>query len=126
MSPRSHSRLLGLACPGLMYLLCGGLGAQEQIFRFTGEVFFAELGTSVAQAGDVNKDNYPDILVGAPRVGSSLSGAAKVFSGRDGKVLYTFLGDGAGDALGQSVASAGDVDKDGYPDIIAGAPQQFC
>jgi hypothetical protein len=126
MSPRSHSRLLGLACPGLIYLLGGGLGAQEQIHAFTGDVFFAELGTSVAQAGDINKDGYPDILVGAPRVGANLGGAAKVFSGRDGKLLYTFLGDGAGDGLGQSVASAGDVNKDGYLDVIAGAPQQFC
>ena len=44
-----------------------------------------------------------------------------MLSGNDGKVLYTFNGDSAGDAFGWSVSGAGDVNKDGYADLIVGA-----
>ena len=39
------------------------------------------------------------------------------------KLVHKFSGDSAGDWLGASVANAGDIDKDGLPDIIVGATQ---
>jgi hypothetical protein len=81
-------------------------------------------GTAVAGCGDVNGDGYADFVVGAPGAGVSASQAGRVtvFSGKTGAVLWTFDGDAAGDQLGMAVAGAGDVDNDGYADIIVGAP----
>jgi FG-GAP repeat len=83
-----------------------------------------QFGWSVAGAGDVNKDGYADVVVGArfdDNKGKN-SGSARVFSGKDGKVLYTFDGDRAYDQFGAAVAGAGDVDRDGYADLLIGMP----
>ncbi len=91
----------------------------------------ARLGTSVAAAGDVNRDNLADVIVGAPQFdnGASNEGAAFVFSGFDIIVNPTVLpmaqleGERPGAAMGTSVAGAGDVNLDGYADVIVGAPK---
>jgi hypothetical protein len=49
------------------------------------------------------------------------SGSARVISGVDGTILYTFYGDSPGDHLGCAVGGAGDVDGDGYDDLVVGA-----
>ena len=79
-------------------------------------------GLAVACAGDVNGDLYADVIVGADGSdGNGVdSGMARVFSGKDWSVLYTWYGDNAGDQLGGAVASAGDVDGDGRDDLIVG------
>ena len=73
---------------------------------------------------DVNGDGFSDLIVGA--FGDSNngfdSGSARVFSGVDGSVLHNFDGDSAGDSLGISVSGAGDVNGDGFADLIVGAP----
>ena len=81
-------------------------------------------GAAVASAGDVDCDGVVDILVGAPGacVNGRSSGSAYVFSGRTAEVLIEFDGERAGDAFGSSVAGAGDIDGDGVPEIIVGAP----
>ena len=92
----------------------------------------AQLGTSVASAGDVNGDGYPDVIVGAPLYdnGQTDEGAAWVFlgsasgitSGNPGTASAQLESNQASASFGQSVASAGDVNGDGYADVIVGAP----
>jgi large repetitive protein len=80
-------------------------------------------GYSVSSAGDVNNDGFDDLIVGAPRDDNngSNSGSARVFSGATGAILYTFNGDSADDSFGESVSGAGDVNNDGFADLIVGA-----
>ena len=79
---------------------------------------------SVSTAGDVNLDNYPDIIVGDPdyRNQPNGKGSATIISGNDQSVLATFYGDKSErDGFGVSVSDAGDVNNDGYPDVIVGS-----
>jgi FG-GAP repeat/Dockerin type I domain len=83
------------------------------------------LGFSVSGAGDVNTDGYADLVVGAPMysgTGGNWSGRAYIYSGKTGTLLHTFDGEGRGDHFGASVSGAGDVNNDGYADLIIGAP----
>jgi hypothetical protein len=66
--------------------------------------------------GDVDGDGCDDVIVGA--MGTEL---AEVYSGQAGALLCTWTGDQTGDAYGWSVSGAGDVDNDGFPDVIVGA-----
>ena len=80
-------------------------------------------GTSVAGAGDVNADGYDEIVVGAWGRGSS--GSAFVYAGSPsgvGAEAELSSGSwGSGDYVGRDVAAAGDVDGDGYADVLLGA-----
>ena len=94
------------------------------LYNFDGDSADDRLGSSVSGAGDVNGDGFADLIVGAyldDNNGVS-SGSAKVYSGIDGSVLYTFYGDSSGDLFGYSVSGAGDVNGDGKPDLIVGPP----
>jgi FG-GAP repeat protein/VCBS repeat protein len=83
------------------------------------------LGNSVAGGGDINRDGYADIIVGEPGYHGTLEeqGRALVFVGsRHGLRLFgEIVGEEAGKALGSSVAFAGDVNGDGYDDILVGS-----
>lgn len=82
------------------------------------------LGRSVADLGDVDGDGVRDHAVGAPRDGVTPAalGSVRVCSGRTGVTLYTLRGAVAGNAFGHALRSVGDVDADGRPDFLVGAP----
>ena len=93
------------------------------LYTFHGDSAGDGFGGSVSSAGDVNGDGFADLVVGASGDDNNgdRSGNARVLSGSDGSVLYTFDGDAAFDALGRSVSGAGDVNGDGKADLIVGA-----
>jgi hypothetical protein len=93
------------------------------LFTFHGDASGDEFGWSVRNAGDVDGDGYEDLLVGArfnDQNGAN-AGLARLFSGANGSVIHTFLGTDAGDQMGYSVGGAGDVNADGYAEVILGA-----
>ncbi len=82
-------------------------------------------GESVANAGDVNADGVNDFMIGHPGVwvnGVAGAGMISVRSGATGFVIFEKLGDELGALFGERVAGAGDVNGDGYDDIIVGEP----
>ncbi len=91
----------------------------------------AELGRSVAAAGDVNNDGYDDVIVGAPffDTGQMDAGAAFVFHGGPAGIGNgtastadaVVLSDQVDARLGISVAGAGDTNGDGFADVLVGA-----
>jgi hypothetical protein len=84
-------------------------------------------GMSLAPAGDVNGDGYDDVVIGAPSYSNpeSIEGRAVLYygsaTGLGSAVGWTAEGDQYGAYLGNSVSSVGDVNGDGYNDVIVGA-----
>ncbi|MBI2931148.1 MAG: FG-GAP repeat protein, partial [Planctomycetes bacterium] len=94
-----------------------------------GTVASEYFGVSVGSGGDVNRDGYSDVIVGSLLYANPESGegAARVFhgssSGLSAAPNWTKEGDQVDAWFGRSVAMAGDVNGDGYSDVIVGAPQ---
>src|SRR5262245_17216636 len=117
-----------------------GAGGEQRCFVFSGrdgsllrelsspnEEPLGRFAVRVAPAGDVNRDGIPDVTVGAwgedPGNSPVDAGRAYVFSGLDGRVLLKLKSphQEANGHFGKGVSEAGDVDRDGYPDILVGA-----
>ena len=90
----------------------------------TGDATSAGFGDVVGNAGDVNADGIPDIIVGDryDNTAASQAGSAWVFSGVDGALLYRFYGSASSDNFGAAVSSAGDVNNDATIDLVVGVP----
>ena len=109
-------------------------------FRLIGIDAGDDSGFSVSSAGDVNGDGFADLIVGAPGAesagGAYGEGESYVVFGKaswagtpsldlatlDGTNGFRLIGIDAGDRSGCSVSSAGDVNGDGFADLIVGAP----
>ncbi|MCB9764482.1 MAG: FG-GAP repeat protein [Alphaproteobacteria bacterium] len=118
---------------GAVYLYYGGPGGLDpaRVDRLTATepAARARFGRAVAAAGDLDRDGFDDVLIGAhgDTVDGVEAGAAWVFygdaSGVDAARTQKLVAPDAreGDAFGWAVAAAGDVDGDGFDDLIVGA-----
>jgi hypothetical protein len=102
-------------------------GTDTEDLTIDGEDTLDYFGYSVSSAGDVNGDGFDDVIVGArvnDQNGSSAGKAYIYFGGLniDYVADVSMTGVAAGDQFGYSVAGAGDVNGDGYDDVIVGAP----
>lgn len=106
-----------------------GLGVTPA-WQYESNMANAELGYSVQTAGDVNADGKSDVIVGCPMCdlagAGEVAGGALVFHGSAAGLVtppaWTGSGDQGGMEYGFSVAAAGDVDGDGFGDVLVGAP----
>ena len=98
--------------------------------KMVGEGLESHLGEALSSAGDVNGDGTPDVLIGAPDLDgpdTSLQGRVYLFEGPAlGTVSVTeavasFEGESEGFGAGRSVSSAGDIDRDGFDDLLIGS-----
>ncbi|MEW5870494.1 MAG: FG-GAP-like repeat-containing protein [Chloroflexota bacterium] len=114
---------------GLVFVFHGGPDnlSNAADWNYLGSYADMDLGSSVASAGDINGDGYADIIIGAPKYDSSYADEGALFvwngsmSGPDWSYWFA-RGNSPNAQLGYAVDSAGDVNGDGYDDIIAGAP----
>ena len=92
---------------------------------------YEEFGWSVASAGDVNGDGYSDVIVGAHLYDNSFIDEGRAFvytgsaSGLSATPTWIANGNHGNADFGYSVASAGDIDGDGFADIVIGARLDF-
>ena len=116
------------------------LGDSNEAIGFTiihGALWRDRSGRSLSRAGDVNADGYDDFIIGAPfadAYGKSESGVSYVVFGQADNKYPIDLGDldassgfqingaSVGDHSGWSVSGAGDVNGDGYDDLVIGEP----
>ena len=114
---------------GRVFVYHGSASGLSKTANWTvGSDRYSLFGGSVARAGDVNGDGYSDVIVGAPSFSNDQAFEGKVFvyygspSGLSLNPDWTAEGDQDSADFGFSVASAGDVNDDGYSDLIVGAP----
>lgn len=111
---------------GRAYIYFGGSSMNNVAdVTMTGESASSFFGWAVSGAGDVNADGYADALVGAYGFNAS-TGKAYIFFGgssMNNAADVVFNGEAAGNIFSSSVSTAGDVNGDGYSDILIGADQ---
>jgi hypothetical protein len=91
--------------------------------EWTGEAEGDQFGWIARTVGDLDGDRIADFVTSAPSNGEGGATAGKVYAYSAGtrKLLWARTGR-AGHQLGIGVEAAGDVNRDGVPDVIAGAP----
>jgi len=107
---------------GAAYVYSGASGAELRVVRGTGTNH--RLGERVAAALDADGDDVPDLLVSVPgHVYFTGSARAKIFSGATGALLHDLRSYVSDDDSGRAIGGGADVDGDGIPEFLVGAPR---
>ena len=113
---------------GQVRVYLGSPSGPTGTLTLVGDQTGAQFGASIASAGDVNGDGFADMLVGAPSYGNGQSGEGRalLFLGASTDITSTaawhYEPDQAEAHLGAAVGAAGDVNGDGFADVVVGAP----
>ena len=94
------------------------------LHKYEGWQINQSFGQGVCYPGDINGDGYGDFLIGAESEavgGISAAGRAYVYSGFDGKLLYTYDGKDKASHFGRTLSGIEDTDGDYLPEFLIGA-----
>lgn len=98
--------------------------AQAPLYDFFTLTPGEEFGAAVAGLGDVNGDGIGDVAIAAKRAAGLQpdSGVVRIYSGQNAWLIRELKGELTGDRFGHAIESLGDVNGDGVPDLLVGAP----
>ncbi|MBM3984543.1 MAG: hypothetical protein FJ296_02440 [Planctomycetes bacterium] len=110
---------------GSVFMMSGADGAL--LFKSFGTEVNGRFGLTLDAIGDVDGDGVTDLAVGDIWASSQVihGGSASVVSGATGLKLHSAFGSAASDYFGHGISAAGDLDLDGVPDYVVGAPHEF-
>jgi len=121
-APREYSR------QGRVYLYSGATGTLLRVVQSPGLEDNGRFGEAVAGLPDFNGDGYGDFIVGAPHEDPAGSpedaGRAYIYSGRTGQLLNKIIPPrpASSEYFGYSVAGMADINGNGRPEVVVGAP----